>query len=170
MNFNNPEEITTYVKAATNVIMGVDDVVRAFKDMPRRPAFQKFMNEKLGVEDTLSEYEKEVQKALNPEPPKEEGEKTEEEKTSESMIGEAVQETSAPVTRLQVVPYNEGGQRYEVGMNIQQENQIESPESYRRKGFEPTLDERGNIIGLSGPQGSKFKVTRAGEIIPVGPF
>ena len=69
-----------------------------------------------------------------------------------------------------MVPYSEGGQRYEVGMNIQQENQIDSPESYRRRGFEPTLDERGNIIGLSGPMGSKFKVTRAGEIIPVGTF
>ena len=170
MNFNNPEEITTYVKAATNVIMGVDDVVRAFKDMPRRPAFQKFMNQQLGVEDTLSEYEKEVQKALNPEPSKEEGEKTEEEKISDSMKGEAVQDTSVPVTRLQTIPYDEGGKRYGVGMMIQQENQIDSPESYRRRGFEPTLDERGNIIGLSGPQGRKFKVTRAGEIIPVGPF
>ena len=109
MNFNNPEEITTYVKAATNVIMGVDDVVRAFKDMPRRPAFQKFMNQQLGVEDTLSEYEKEVQKALNPEPSKEEGEKTEEEKISDSMVGEAVQDTSVPVTRLQTIPYDEGG-------------------------------------------------------------
>ena len=170
MNFNNPEEITTYVKAATNVIMGVDDVVRAFKDMPRRPAFQKFMNQQLGVEDTQSLYEKEVERALNPESSKEEGEKTEEEKTADSMIGEAVQESSAPVTRLQVVPYSEDGQRYEVGMDIQRENQIDSPESYRRRGFEPTLDEGGNIIGLSGPQGSKFKVTRAGEIIPVGPF
>jgi hypothetical protein len=170
MNFNNPEEITTYVKAATNVIMGVDDVVRAFKDMPRRPAFQKYMNEQLGVRDTASLYEEEVEKALNPELPREEGEKTEQEKTADSMIGEAVQETSAPVTRLQVVPYSEGGQPYEVNMNIQQENQIESPDSYRRRGFQPTLDERGNIIGLTGPEGSKYKVTRAGEIIPVGQF
>jgi hypothetical protein len=170
MNFNNPEEITKYVSAATNVIMGVDDVVRAFKDMPRRPEFRKYMNKQLGVRDTASLYEEEVEKALNPEFLREEGEKTEQEKIVDSMIGEAVQETSAPVTRLQVVPYSEGGQPYEVGMNIQQENQIESPDSYRRRGFEPTLDERGNIIGLTGPQGSKYKVTRAGEIIPVGQF
>lgn len=163
MNFNNPEEITNYVNAATNVIMGVDDVVRAFKDMPRRPEFRKYMNKQLGVRDTTSLYEEEVEKALNPELPREEGEKTEQEKIVDSMIGEAVQETSAPVTRLQVVPY-------EVGMNIQQENQIESPDSYRRRGFQPTLDERGNIIGLTGPEGSKYKVTRAGEIIPVGQF
>ena len=58
MNFNNPEEITKYVNLATNVLMGVDDVVRAFKDKPRRPGFQQFMDERMGVEktDPLKQY------------------------------------------------------------------------------------------------------------------
>ena len=174
MNFNNPEEITAYVNAATNVIMGVDDVVRAFKDKPRRPAFQQYMNKQLGIEEPLdvrSAYEKAVEEAINP-GAKEREDKTQQEKINESMIGEAVQEDTElvpPVQRLQVVPYTEGGKPYETGMMIEEPNPVLSPEAYRRMGFEPTLDERGQIIGLTSRQGDKFRVT-AGEIIPVGPF
>ena len=174
MNFNNPEEITTYVKAATDVVMGVDDVVRAFKDQPRRPAFQQYMNKQLGIEEPLnvrSAYEKAVEEAMNPGANQGE-EKTPQEKINESMIGEAVQEDTEivpPVQRLQVVPYTEGGKRYETGMMIEEPNPILSPEAYRRMGFEPTLDERGQIIGLTSRQGDKFRIN-AGQIIPVGPF
>ena len=174
MNFNNPEEITTYVKAATDVVMGVDDVVRAFKDQPRRPAFQQYMNKQLGIKEPLdvrSAYEKAVEEAMNPDATEEE-DKTQQEKINESMIGEAVQEDTElvpPVQRLQVVPYTEGGKPYETGMMIEEPNPILSPEAYRRMGFEPTLDERGQIIGLTSRQGDKFRVN-AGQIIPVEPF
>ena len=163
MNFNNPEEITTYVKAATNVIMGVDDVVRAFKDQPRRPAFQQYMNKQLGIEEPLdvrSAYEREVEKAMNPGAYQGE-EETPQEKINESMIGEAVQE-DMDICRAP-------GKPYETGMMIEEPNPILSPEAYRRMGFEPTLDERGEIIGLTSRQGDKFRVN-AGQIIPVGPF
>ena len=154
--------------------MGVDDVVRAFKDKPRRPAFQQYMNKQLGIEEPLdvrSAYEKAVEEAINP-GAKEREDKTQQEKINESMIGEAVQEDTElvpPVQRLQVVPYTEGGKPYETGMMIEEPNPVLSPEAYRRMGFEPSLDERGQIIGLTSRQGDKFRVT-AGEIIPVGPF
>tara|TARA_R100000734_G_C3317512_1_gene110728 strand:+ start:489 stop:1001 length:513 start_codon:yes stop_codon:yes gene_type:complete len=170
MDLNNPEQITTYVKAATSALMGVDDVVRAFKDMPRRPAFQSFMNEQLGIKDPTSAYLNEVKNALNPESSNEKENKTEQEKITESMIGEAVQENFDPQVIMQTVPFSQDGQSYKLDMNILQENKINSPDFYRQRGFEPTLDELGNIIGLTGPQNSKFKVTRFGEITPVGTF
>ena len=41
----NPETITQYINAATSVLGGVDDVVRAFKDMPRRQSFRDSLNQ-----------------------------------------------------------------------------------------------------------------------------
>jgi len=41
----NPETITQYINAATSVLGGVDDVVRAFKDMPRRKSFRDSLNQ-----------------------------------------------------------------------------------------------------------------------------
>jgi len=165
MNFNNPEEITKYVNAATNVIMGVDDVVRAFKDMPRRPAFQKYMNEQLGVRDTASLYEKEVERALNPEPPKEEGEKTEEERTAESMIGEAVQdEPAAPIQQLKVVPYAEESEPYKVG-DMVGEDLMFNADDYRRMGFRPTVDAQGRVISVLTDSGEKLYL-RNGQFYP----
>jgi|TARA_R100000084_G_scaffold108464_1_gene71163 hypothetical protein len=37
---NRAETATDYIRAATNILGGVDDVVRAFKGKPRRPSFQ----------------------------------------------------------------------------------------------------------------------------------
>lgn len=95
MNFNNPEEITKYVNLATNVLMGVDDVVRAFKDKPRRPGFQQFMDERMGVtRRTLPGSLEELLKQAGyvPEPEVDEEGKTSQEKVEEEMIGTAVQD------------------------------------------------------------------------------
>ena len=95
MNFNNPEEITKYVNLATNVLMGVDDVIRAFKDKPRRPGFQQYMDERMGVTrrtmpGSLEELLK--QAGYGPEPEVDEEGKTPQEKVEEEMIGTAVQD------------------------------------------------------------------------------
>ena len=94
MNFNNPEEITKYVNAATSVIMGVDDVVRAFKDMPRRPSYQRYMNKQMGIEDTGSLEYLLKQAGYVPDPNADEENKeseTPQEKLEKDMIGEAAQ-------------------------------------------------------------------------------
>ena len=95
MNFNNPEEITKYVNLAMNVLMGVDDVIRAFKDKPRRPGFQQYMDERMGVTrrsmpGSLEELLK--QAGFAPEQEMDEEGKTPQEKVEEEMIGTAVQD------------------------------------------------------------------------------
>ena len=95
MNFNNPEEITKYVNLATNVLMGVDDVIRAFKDKPRRPGFQQYMDERMGVTrrtmpGSLEELLK--QAGYGPVTEVDEEGKTPQEKVEEEMIGTAVQD------------------------------------------------------------------------------
>ena len=94
MNFNNPEEITKYVNLATNVLMGVDDVVRAFKDKPRRPGFQQFMDERMGVTRPLPGSLEELLKQAGyvPKPEEDEEGETSQEKVEEEMIGTAVQD------------------------------------------------------------------------------
>lgn len=168
MNFNNPEEITKYVNAATNVIMGVDDVVRAFKDMPRRPAFQKYVNKQMGIKETgpLEEYLREVGYINDRfEDTEKEEEKTPEEKTAESMIGEAVQdEPAAPVQQLKVVPYAEEGKPYKVG-DVVGEDLIFDADDYDRMGFRPTVDEQGRVTSVLTDSGERLYV-RNGQFYP----
>ena len=162
MNFNNPEEITKYVNLATNVLMGVDDVVRAFKDKPRRPGFQQFMDERMGVEktDPLKQYLRQFgyDDDLFDDTKEKEGDETPEEKTAESMIGEAVQDESlAPVQRLQVVPYKVGDT---VGEDL-----IFNADDYRRMGFRPTVDEQGRVNSVLTDSGERLYL-RNGQFYP----
>lgn len=41
---NRAESVTDYIRAATDIFRGADDVVRAFKGLPRRPGFQEYLD------------------------------------------------------------------------------------------------------------------------------
>jgi|TARA_R100000030_G_scaffold95945_2_gene83731 hypothetical protein len=88
------EEITKYINLASNVISGVDDVVRAFQDKPRRRSFQNQLTGPTRYEDpnSLENLLRQAGYTLDPAEEQDADGKTPQEKLEEKMIGKAVQD------------------------------------------------------------------------------